>query len=653
MAPVTPGGSPPAGPGATHRRPRALHLCTRYLRGGSERRVRDVVAALPEVDHVVVVGAESDLDLARHQLAPARVVVAPDLVRAVDPVRDARCLRWLLRLPGLVACDVVYTHQSKAGVLGRVAVRLRGGPPVVHSLSMATFGDGYGRLEGGLQRLAETALVPLTAGWVVVGADLAEKYRRIGADPARLHVVRSGAPLPDASRRSAAARADVARRLGLDPRRPVVLSLGSLDARKRVLALPELLVRLQATTSSDPQLVIAGEGPQARELSARVDELGLADDVAMPGWVSPVDDLLLAADVVVLLSRAEGLPQVLLQAAAAGTPFVAHPVDGVAELRALGAEGRVVAHDDLDAAVAAVAELLAADAPRAPRPSIRAALGEWSPDVIRSRHREVWAATTGRSPERHGRTTQRPPVVVEFLGLPGSGKSTLAAAVATAMRVGTVTTAGTGAGTPTPARLARKVGAVVSEAVTHPGPTAVATVAVATSGQGDPRAVARRTVAWVVAQRLLGRARAGGVDAVLDEGTLQATWSLGLVGDHRGLLEAWMRDRRWLRPDVVVVLRPPTAVVEARLARRADPHSRIEQVTGDQRSRMVGHGARVLDDLVGSLGRLGVPHDRVVQVSIGPHDTVDATTEVVLAALGHCVPDLVTVPPAPPRRVAA
>ena len=64
------------------------------------------------------------------------------------------------------------------------------------------------------------------------------------------------------------------------------------------------------------------------ELEGAVAAAGLGADVGILGYVKPVEPLLWRADVLVLLSDAEGLPQVLVQAAAAGTPFVTYEVDG-------------------------------------------------------------------------------------------------------------------------------------------------------------------------------------------------------------------------------------------------------------------------------------------------------------------------------------
>jgi glycosyltransferase involved in cell wall biosynthesis len=101
-----------------------------------------------------------------------------------------------------------------------------------------------------------------------------------------------------------------------------------------------------------------------------------------------VGDALRGADLVLLLSRAEGLPQVLVQAAAAGTPFVSFDVEGVRELLALGAVGAAVPPGDIDAVVdAASHQLRSRDGARG-EPTVD--LSSWSPDAIRSAYREVF-----------------------------------------------------------------------------------------------------------------------------------------------------------------------------------------------------------------------------------------------------------------------
>ena len=223
-------------------RPIALHVITRYQRGGSERRVQDSIRALPGIRHHLLLGADSDVDLARSQTAAEQVSVLPSLVRQVDPARDLRALAALRRLLRRGGYSVVVTHQSKAGVLARAAAAL-GGPPAVHSLSMASFGPGYGRLESALFKGVERALAGRTAAYCVVGADLADRFADAGVPRDRLHVVRSGVPLPGSLPPREDTRDRLDERYGTSRHRPLICYVGALEQRKN----PVLLARLLRT----------------------------------------------------------------------------------------------------------------------------------------------------------------------------------------------------------------------------------------------------------------------------------------------------------------------------------------------------------------------------------------------------------------------
>ncbi len=359
------------------RRFRVLHLVTRYQRGGSEQRLRDLIAALPDADHRVVLGAESDAALAAEQLG-VPVEVEPCLVRSPRPDHDVRAVIATRARIRRGHADLVVTHQSKAGVVGRLAARLSGRVPVVHSLSMASFGPGYGKVESGLFRTIERALAPLTARYVVVGADLARRFEVAGVASDKLAIIRSAATLPSAR---PSAPTPVA---GIPPGRPVIVSLGALEDRKNPRQLIPLLRQVH-TRVPDAFLAVAGEGPLAAELQAEVDATGLSNDVGFLGYVKPTEPLLWRADALVLLSNAEGLPQVLVQAAAAGVPFVSYDVDGAREVVALGAVGTVVPLGEIETAADAVAHLLV----NVPAGTRTVDVRSWDRDVIYSSYRQV------------------------------------------------------------------------------------------------------------------------------------------------------------------------------------------------------------------------------------------------------------------------
>ena len=140
-------------------------------------------------------------------------------------------------------------------------------------------------------------------------------------------------------------------------------------------------------------LAVAGEGPLAGELRGRLEAMGLSEDSALVGFVSDPAPLVAASDAMVLLSTSEGIPQVLVQAAAAGTPFVSYAVDGGQELLDEGAVGAVVPLGDLAAAARAASDVLRGR--RGPSPSID--LSGWDEAEIAAGYRRLLvAALSGR-----------------------------------------------------------------------------------------------------------------------------------------------------------------------------------------------------------------------------------------------------------------
>lgn len=140
-----------------------------------------------------------------------------------------------------------------------------------------------------------------------------------------------------------------------------VLSVGRLDSEKNPLMLADVLVRLHAR-GRRWRLVVCGDGPLAPALERRLEELGLADHAELRGYV-PIDgglrDIYRQSDLFLHVSWTEGLPQVLVEAFAAGLPVVATDVGGVA--RAVGDAALLVPPGDPDAAADGLARV-AADA---------------------------------------------------------------------------------------------------------------------------------------------------------------------------------------------------------------------------------------------------------------------------------------------------
>jgi glycosyltransferase involved in cell wall biosynthesis len=207
-------------------------------------------------------------------------------------------------------------------------------------------------------------------GLVAVCAALARVYEELGADPARIRVLRNGVdlelfrPLDRAALRAAA---------GLDG--PVLLTVGQLIERKGTHLVLDALAELPGCT-----LLVVGEGPERGALGRRAERLGLGHRVRFLGGLphERLPELYNQADCLVLASSREGWANVLLEAMACGTPVVATAVWGTPEVVAGPAAGRLVAERSGPAIAEAVRSLLADPPARAATRAYARGFG-WEP----------------------------------------------------------------------------------------------------------------------------------------------------------------------------------------------------------------------------------------------------------------------------------
>ena len=121
------------------------------------------------------------------------MVVVPNMVRAVRPLKDLRALRSLYILLKAERPDVVHTHSSKAGVLGRLAAKMAGVPVVVHTLHSLVFHDYQPRFVNLVLRAIKRLMVPFTDHYISVSRNIMDRAIAAGIGlPEQHSVVYSG-----------------------------------------------------------------------------------------------------------------------------------------------------------------------------------------------------------------------------------------------------------------------------------------------------------------------------------------------------------------------------------------------------------------------------------------------------------------------------
>ncbi len=313
-----------------------VHLTSSTFFGGPERQMLGLAETLPESVRTAFVSfpeggrCAAFLDEVRTRGFDATALRNdfPSL-RAVTAELAARLRR--------LGCDVLLCHGYKANIIGRGAARRVGVPAVAVSRGW-TWEDRRVKLYEWLDRRHLRFMDHVVA----VSECQAERVRRWCGVPARrVTVIRNSARL------RAFATTEPARDqlLGFFPGdnrvSRVVAAAGRLSPEKGF----DVLIRAAADVlAADPGtgVVVFGEGVLRAELEQQVRAAGLAGRVVLPGFRADLDALLAAADIVTLPSFTEGLPNVALEASAAGVPVVATAVGGTPEVVADGETGFLV-----------------------------------------------------------------------------------------------------------------------------------------------------------------------------------------------------------------------------------------------------------------------------------------------------------------------
>lgn len=299
--------------------------------------------------------------------------------RRIDPIGDLKALFHLTVALRRVRPDIVHTHTSKAGFIGRMAARLAGVPVVVHTMHEPPHNAAGGPLTRALYIWLERFAALLATHVITVShANEREILRQRLVARSRFSVIREGLDLrryPRADDPRAAVR-----QLGISDEVPVIGAVGRLEEAKGHIYLIRAMPAVLAHKPS-ARLVIVGGGHLREALQREIDALGLTEAVTLTGYRDDMLALMQGFDVFALPSLWEGLGIVLLEAMAYARPLVAAAVGGVNDVVLPGKTGLLVPPRDPEALGRAICTLLADE-------SLRARLGEAGRERLETEFRD-------------------------------------------------------------------------------------------------------------------------------------------------------------------------------------------------------------------------------------------------------------------------
>ncbi|MFH1045399.1 MAG: glycosyltransferase family 4 protein [Candidatus Omnitrophota bacterium] len=322
---------------------KVLHIITQLDLGGAQRNALDIVRHLDKQTYLVYLLSSLKGPLIKEALdiPGVKTILLPSLRRPLHPFADIISLIRLVSIFKNEKIDIVHTHSSKAGILGRWAARYAGVPVIIHTIHGWSFHQRQHFLIRNFYTFLERITARITDSLIAVSAsDIRKGLTNKIASKDKYTLIRY------AIDRAAFFNCSVDRlrkkeELGFEKESPLIGMVACLKPQKS----PQDFVKAAALViEKNPQarFLLVGEGVLRNDVQRLIARLGIAEQVILGGWRRDIPEIMSCLDILALTSLWEGTPLVFLEAMCSKLPVIAYNVDGVSEMIQDGVNGYLV-----------------------------------------------------------------------------------------------------------------------------------------------------------------------------------------------------------------------------------------------------------------------------------------------------------------------
>jgi glycosyltransferase involved in cell wall biosynthesis len=339
---------------------RVCHIITKLELGGAQQNTLYTVSHLDRerFEPVLICGTGGILNGDAKDMKGVRVHFVPSLVRSIHLFKDPAALFLIRSILKRENPEIVHTHSSKAGILGRWAAFLAGIPVIIHTIHGFGFHNEQTFLKRWLFVTLERFTSLITTQFIAVSRDNVRTGSRHGILlEEKTELIRSGIRLSDFSSSKEEDGREFRKREKIPLTVPLIGMIGCLKPQKAPLDFVRIAAEVMKGTP-DAYFVIAGDGELKAEVENEIRKRKLGERFLLLGWRRDIPALMRAVDVLVLPSLWEGLPRVIPEAMASGKPVVVTAIDGATDIVRDGENGFLIAPHDIGGFASRISLLL-------------------------------------------------------------------------------------------------------------------------------------------------------------------------------------------------------------------------------------------------------------------------------------------------------
>jgi len=279
-------------------------------------------------------------------------IVIPDIQRNLSLSNDYKAYKKIKRILQEIQPDIVHTHASKAGFLGRAAAISLNIPVVVHTFHGHVFHSYFGPLKTGLFKQIERYLARKSTGIIAISAlqkaELVEVHKIAPAN--KVQVIPLGFDLKKFSEDTDAKRKQIRQEYGLKDDEVAIAIVGRLAPVKDHDYFLQVIENVLSSTEVPIRVFIVGDGSEKEHIQQKVAAINQKHpgSIVMTSWILDISTFNQGMDIVCLTSKNEGTPVSIIEAQASGLPVVSTDVGGVRDILADGQAGFVIKRENIE-----------------------------------------------------------------------------------------------------------------------------------------------------------------------------------------------------------------------------------------------------------------------------------------------------------------